>query len=63
MQERVWWFVVSCLRVTVLVKNFELELELYSSLLCTNPFTSCLKNPLDNTAMFSFGALIRATWL
>ena len=44
-------------------KNFELELELYSSLLCTNPFTSCLKNPLDNTAMFSFGALIRATWL
>lgn len=31
-------------------------------LLCTNPFTSCLKNPLDNTAMSSFGALCPASW-
>ena len=30
---------------------------------CTNPFKSCLKNPLDKTAMFSFGALITTRWL
>ena len=30
---------------------------------CTNPYTSCLENPLDNTATSSFGALNRTAWL
>jgi hypothetical protein len=38
----------------------ETETNKYHKSLCTNPFTSCPKNLLDNAVMSSFGALNRA---